>query len=152
MLAHSSGIPPLLPPLEKEFRLLQEPLLLIPESILAFLLGTPILSVTNCVIVSTKFQGAGGYTITTKAGNLQISYCHVSPNFIVSPNQVIAKGQPLSNVGPFNVYGVPNNPYKDRNGRPTNGATTGPHLHITIKNTGIIKQETIQITHNARLP
>lgn len=36
-------------------------------------------------------------------------------------------------VGPRNVYGVPNNPYRDENGNPTNGATTGPHLHFSIK-------------------
>ena len=36
-------------------------------------------------------------------------------------------------MGPKNVYGVPNNKYKDSNGNPTNGATTGPHLHFAIK-------------------
>lgn len=29
--------------------------------------------------------------------------------------------------------GVLNNPYKDENGNPTNGATTGSHLHFSIK-------------------
>ena len=33
-------------------------------------------------------------------------------------------------------FGVRNNPYKDSNGKPTNGATTGPHLHFTIKKDG----------------
>lgn len=36
-------------------------------------------------------------------------------------------------VGPKNVYGVPGNQYKDAEGNPTNGATTGPHLHIGIR-------------------
>ena len=40
-------------------------------------------------------------------------------------------------VGPKNVYGINNNPYKDSNGNPTNGATTGCHLHLTIKKDGI---------------
>lgn len=34
------------------------------------------------------------------------------------------------------MYGVPNNPYKDYNGNPTNGATTGPHLHFAVKISG----------------
>ena len=41
-------------------------------------------------------------------------------------------------MGPKNVYGVLNNPYKDTSGNPTNGATTGPHLHFTLKKDGEI--------------
>lgn len=40
-------------------------------------------------------------------------------------------------IGPFNVYDVINNPYKDKNGNPTNGSTTGCHLHFAIKKYGI---------------
>lgn len=43
----------------------------------------------------------------------------------------------IADVGPKNVYNVKNNPYKDSNGNPTNGATTGCHLHLTIKKGGI---------------
>lgn len=39
-------------------------------------------------------------------------------------------------VGPKNVYGINNNPYKDSNGNPTNGATTGCHLHFSVKSSG----------------
>ena len=53
-------------------------------------------------------------------------------------------------LGPKNVYGVTNNPYKDSEGRPTNGATTGCHCHFTIKRDGelvdpleIVKKEGI---------
>ena len=42
-------------------------------------------------------------------------------------------GQVIGTVGPKNVYNIKNNPYKDENGNPTNGATTGCHLHLTIK-------------------
>ena len=42
-------------------------------------------------------------------------------------------GQVIATVGPKNVYGIQNNPYKDENGSPTNGATTGTHLHLAIK-------------------
>ena len=60
----------------------------------------------------------------------------MSPLFLVSKGEYILKGTHIANVGPKNVYGVPNNPYKDSNGNPTNGATTGPHLHLTIKKDG----------------
>lgn len=39
-------------------------------------------------------------------------------------------------VGPKNVYGVKGNPYKDSNGKPTNGATTGSHLHFGVRKNG----------------
>ena len=32
----------------------------------------------------------------------------------------VNKGEIVAKVGPKNVYGVPNNPYKDSNGNPTN--------------------------------
>lgn len=60
-------------------------------------------------------------------------YHHVSPHFLVSKGQSVYQGQVIGQVGPKNVYGVSNNPYKDSSGNPTNGATTGPHLHFTIK-------------------
>ena len=78
----------------------------------------------------------GGYTVTIKNDNFSFSYCHVSPNFLVCVGQYINKGEIIAKVGPKNVYGVYNNPYKDSNGNPTNGATTGPHLHLTIKKDG----------------
>ena len=61
---------------------------------------------------------------------------HVSPDFLVYVGQYILKGDIIAIVGPKNVYNVPNNPYKDSNGNPTNGATTGPHLHFAIKKDG----------------
>ena len=45
-------------------------------------------------------------------------------------------GTVVALVGPKNVYGVYKNPYKDYLGNPTNGATTGPHLHFTLKKDG----------------
>ena len=43
------------------------------------------------------------------------------------------QGQVIGFVGPKNVYGVPGNKYKDENGNPTNGATTGCHLHLGFR-------------------
>ncbi len=46
--------------------------------------------------------------------------------------QVVNKGDVIATVGPKNVYGVPNNKFRFSNGYPTNGATTGPHLHFSL--------------------
>lgn len=43
------------------------------------------------------------------------------------------QSQVIGQIGPFNIYDVINNPYKDKNGNPTNGSTTGCHLHFSIK-------------------
>ena len=65
-----------------------------------------------------------------------IMYSHVSPDFIIKTGDFVKQGQIIGNVGPKYVYGVPNNPYKDSSGKPTNGATTGAHLHFCIKKNG----------------
>ena len=56
---------------------------------------------------------------------------------MVKTGQTVSRGQVIGQVGPKNVYGIPNNPYRDINGNPTNGATTGAHLHLTIRKDGI---------------
>ena len=61
-----------------------------------------------------------GFTITLKNENFSVSYCHVSPDYIVSVGDYISKGEQIGTVGPLNVYDVLNNPYKDKYGRPTN--------------------------------
>lgn len=99
--------------------------------------GTNILAIQDGIVTSTKFSGAGGYTVIIKHDDTYTSnYCHVDPNFLVYPNQKVYKGQIIAKVGPKNVYGVPNNPYKDSTGKPTNGATTGPHLHLGVRKNG----------------
>ena len=75
----------------------------------------------------------GGYTIVIENDVYKVSYCHLSPIFLVSKGQEIKAGQLIGTVGPKNVYGIRNNPYKDSNGNPTNGATTGCHLHLSIR-------------------
>jgi len=79
------------------------------------------------------FNGAYGYTVSIENDNIVASYSHLSSYFLVYVGQVVTQGMIIATVGPKNVYGAPNNPYKDSNGNPTNGATTGPHLHLTIK-------------------
>ena len=98
--------------------------------------GTKIYSVCDGIVSFASCGAGGGYTIVVENNDLKISYCHVSPNFIVFRNQEVKKGEFISNVGPKNVYGISNNPYKDSYGNPTNGATTGCHLHLSIKVNG----------------
>ena len=45
----------------------------------------------------------------------------------------LSKDKLFGYVGPKYVYGVPGNQYSDSNGNPTNGATTGCHLHLGIR-------------------
>ena len=64
---------------------------------------------------------------------MKITYCHISPNFLVEEGQVVQRGQIIAQVGPKYVYNVPGNTYHDKEGKPTNGATTGCHLHFGIR-------------------
>lgn len=96
--------------------------------------GTTLIATCDGEITFIGFLGGGGYTITiTNADGLKISYCHVSPNYIVSVGQIVQQGEIIGNVGPKYVYGVVGNNYKDASGNPTNGATTGCHLHIGFR-------------------
>ena len=96
--------------------------------------GTVLIATCDGEVTFIGFLGGGGYTITiTTKNNIKISYCHVSPNYIVSKGEQIKQGQIIGNVGPKYVYGVVGNTYKDSTGKPTNGATTGCHLHIGFR-------------------
>ena len=98
--------------------------------------GSNIIAIFSGQVTYTGFNGANGFTVTVSNGNLSSSYSHVSPTFLVYEGQYVSQGEIIAIVGPKNVYGVPNNPYKDSNGNPTNGSTTGPHLHLSIKKDG----------------
>ena len=98
--------------------------------------GTILISICDAEVVFTGWSGSGGYAIILISENLKISYCHTSSNYFVSKGDYIKKGTEIGTVGPKNVYNIPNNPYKDLSGNPTNGDMTGPHLHLTIKKDG----------------
>lgn len=95
--------------------------------------GTKLIAVADGEITFAQFLGAGGYTITLSFENYKISYCHCSPNYIVKMGDKVKQGQVIGYVGPKYVYGVKGNQYFDSNGKPTNGATTGCHLHLGIR-------------------
>ena len=95
--------------------------------------GTEIIASISGEVSYIGFLGANGYSVQITNGSYLTTYSHVSPYFLVYVGQIINQGDVIATVGPKNVYDVPNNPYKDSNGNPTNGATTGPHLHFSVK-------------------
>ena len=54
---------------------------------------TALIAVCNGKITFTGFLGGGGYTITLCVNNIKITYCHVSPNYIVQVGDIVEKGQ-----------------------------------------------------------
>lgn len=124
-------------------------LLLLRHIILASILvlqhGSNIVSAFNGIVTFVGFNGGGGYTVIIQGDEFTASYCHVSPNFLVYVGQFVTQGTIIATVGPKNVYDLPNNPYKDSSGNPTNGATTGPHLHFTLKKDGVLTNPLIYL-------
>ena len=97
-----------------------------------------IYSICDGIVVYTGFYGSDGYTIIIQNENFIIIYGHVSPNFIVYKNQLIKENEKIGTVGPKYIDSPENTKYFDSNGKKTNGATTGTHLHLTIKINGKI--------------
>ena len=55
--------------------------------------GTKLIAIADGEITFCSFLGAGGYTITLSFDNYKVTYCHVSPNFIVSVGDFVKQGQ-----------------------------------------------------------
>lgn len=92
--------------------------------------GTKLIAIADGEITFCSFLGAGGYTITLSFDNYKVTYCHVSPNFIVSVGDFVEEGQVIGYVGPKYVYGVPGNPYSDNSGKPTNRCYNSVVIYI----------------------
>ncbi len=55
--------------------------------------GSKLIAVVSGTITYLGFLGGGGYTITLSKDNMKITYCHVSPNYIVNIGQEVLQGQ-----------------------------------------------------------
>ena len=55
--------------------------------------GSSFIAVCKGKITYTGFLGGGGYTITLSVNNMKITYCHVSPNYIVKVRRCCWKGR-----------------------------------------------------------
>ena len=98
--------------------------------------GTSIYSVCSGIVTHTGFKGANGHTIIVQNNNLEFTYAHVSPVYIVHIGDYISQNNIIGYVGPKYLSNG-NSSYIDSSGRYTNGATTGCHLHLSIKKDGI---------------
>lgn len=98
--------------------------------------GSKLVAITDGKVTFAGWNGAGGYTIIITAEEYTFTYCHCAEKFNVKVGDKVEKGQVIGKVGPKNVYGVENNPYRDSNGKPTNGVTTGCHCHFAVRKNG----------------
>lgn len=62
--------------------------------------GTKLIAIADGEITFCSFFGAGGYTITLSFDNYKVTYCHVSPNYIVHVGDFVQEGQVIGYVGP----------------------------------------------------
>lgn len=83
---------------------------------LAEKVGTPIVAASSGTIATGNNAASGNYIIITHKQGYKSSYSHLG-KYTVKNGQNVSKGQQIGTVG-------------------ITGATTGPHLHFTIKKDG----------------
>lgn len=65
--------------------------------------NTKLYAVEDGEVTFASWGAGGGYTIVlelTNFSNISVSYCHVSPNFIVTRNQFVKKGELIRSCWP----------------------------------------------------
>lgn len=77
--------------------------------------GTNIISAISGRVTFTGFMGSGGCTVVVQNNKYTIVFHHINPNFLVHPGDQVNQGQIIAQVGPKNVYGFSDNPYRDEN-------------------------------------
>ena len=77
--------------------------------------GTYIISAISGKVTWTGFMGSGGCTVVVQNDQYTVVFHHINPNYLVSSGDYVTQGQVIAQVGPKNVYGFPNNPYRDAN-------------------------------------
>lgn len=99
--------------------------------------GTSIYAIADGTVKYIGWYGANGYSVLiSHKDNVVSTYSHISEDFLVSVGDEVSRGEIIAKVGSKYVDGPANNPYKDSNGKYTNGATTGPHLHLALSING----------------
>lgn len=77
--------------------------------------GTNIISAITGKVTYTGFMGSGGCTVVVENSNYTVIFHHICPDYLVRPGDFVNQGQVIAQVGPKNVYGFANNPYRDGN-------------------------------------
>ena len=77
--------------------------------------GTNIISAISGKVTKTGFMGSGGCSVVVENSNYTVIFHHISPNYLVQPGDYVSQGRIIAQVGPKNVYGFANNPYRDAN-------------------------------------
>ena len=96
--------------------------------------GTNIISAIPGKVTFTGFMGSGGCTVVVTNQQYTVVFHHINPNFLVHPGDQVTQGQIIAQVGPKNVYGFSNNPYKDADRYPNKRSNDRPTLTFHSKN------------------
>lgn len=99
--------------------------------------GSLLYSASDGIISFIGFNGANGYSIHINSNSFTFIYGHVSPEFLVSKGSGVSKRSNYSAKSVLNMLiKLQTILIKILLGKSTNGSTTGPHLHFSIKKDG----------------